>query len=241
MWGVGADDARTIPAFFEKVAGQRAVNFSELGWTAHQSLNELQRLLTEGERPERVVFYDGVNEVLAKCRSESSFFSHFKVQEIQAALRYRPDEIGYYLQPLLFLGRYLARKSGLRDEPASQGNYDCSTDPRKADLIAEALIDDWRLARHLVTSYGGSFHAFLQPVSFEGEARVDHLRVDETLRDQFRVVYPLIRAKMKQAGLGEDITGALDGDEYVYVDFCHLAPNGNQRIAREIARRVGEP
>jgi len=239
MWGVGADDAGTIPAFFEKATGQRAVNFAEIGWTAHQSLNELEMLIAEGERPERVVFYDGVNEVLAKCRSESNFFSHFKVQAIQAALQYRPDELGYYARPLLFLGRYLAENLGLSDEPGNEGHYDCSTDPRKADLIAEALIDDWDLARYLVTSYGGTFHAFLQPVSYQGGARVDRLPVENTIHDQFNAAYPVIRAKMKQAGLGEDITSVLDGDDYTYLDFCHLSPNGNQIVAREISRRVG--
>ena len=219
MWGVGADDAETIPAFFEKAAGRRAVNFAEIGWTAHQSLNQLEMLITEGERPESVVFYDGVNEVLAKCRSESGFFSHFKVPEFQAALQYQPNELGYYARPLLFLGRSLAVKLGFAEKPANDGNYDCSSDPRKADLIAEALIHDWELARYLVTSYRGTFHAFLQPVSFQGRARVDHIPVDSVLRDQFDAVYPRIRAKMKQAGLGEDITSVLDGDEYAYLDL----------------------
>jgi hypothetical protein len=187
------------------------------------------------------VFYDGANEVQVKCRVENDFFSHFKVQDIQAALQYKPNAIGYYARPLQRLGRTLGVWLGYADESDEEGGYDCGTDSRKASLVAQALIDDWALARQIVASYGGVFHAFLQPVSYWGEARVDHLPVDAALREQYLVVYPLIRARMEQAGLGEDLERVLDGEAYAYIDFCHLSPGGNQLVASEIARRVGAP
>jgi hypothetical protein len=36
-----------------------------------------------------------------------------------------------------------------------------------------------------------------------------------------------------------NLVRALDVDEYVYVDFCHLSPNGNRLIATQIAKLIG--
>jgi hypothetical protein len=35
-----------------------------------------------------------------------------------------------------------------------------------------------------------------------------------------------------------DLRHALDYDEYIYIDWCHLSPNGNEIIARQITEAV---
>ena len=58
---------------------------------------------------------------------------------------------------------------------------------------------------------------------------------------QYQAVYPLIRAKMKLRGIGIDLSGILDRDDYYYVDFCHLSPNGNRLVAEAIRKTVTTP
>jgi hypothetical protein len=69
MWGVGANDAGTIPSQFAALTKVHAENFAESGYIAHQSLVLLLQLLQAGHRPDLVVFLDGVNEVQAKCNT----------------------------------------------------------------------------------------------------------------------------------------------------------------------------
>ena len=56
------------------------------------------------------------------------------------------------------------------------------------------------------------------------------------MRSQFKAVYPLIERRMAEDGGFLNLVHALDIDGYVYVDFCHLSPNGNRLIAAQIAR-----
>jgi hypothetical protein len=228
MWGVGADDARTIPALFQRIAGGHVLNFGEFGWNAHQSLNQLMKLYTEGHRPNLVIFYDGFNDVRLKCRTGKDFWADEREARIREAVAYRPFEAGYFVQPLLYGAAQLRARTKGKDS-------DCDSDPRKAELVAEQLISDWKIAAMLVASYGGRFHAYLQPVVFFSRTRVDHLRPSQNLRRQFETVYRLVRQKTAGLEFFTDLTDVLDHDEYIYLDACHLSPNGNALVAARIA------
>jgi hypothetical protein len=240
MWGTGSNDEGTIPAYYQEMAKETAVNYGESGWTAHQSLNQLTKVMAEGRRPVNVVFYDGANEVVHKCRRENSFFSHSNEQRIQDALEYEPTDVGYYLRPVLAAARDVGEEIFDRERDG-QKFFDCDTNPEKAALIAEALIDDWAIAKYTAETKGARFFAFLQPVAFLSRTRVSHLKLDAELAKQFETVYPLIRAKMKERGIGLDISGILDGDEYFYIDFCHVSPNGNRVIAEGMRKAMTTP
>jgi hypothetical protein len=40
---------------------------------------------------------------------------------------------------------------------------------------------------------------------------------------------------MAEVGGFYDLVSILDGDEYFYIDECHLSPNGNRLVAARIA------
>ena len=100
-------------------------------------------------------------------------------------------------------------------------------------------MGDWQMAKHLVELYGGRFIGILQPVLYFSQTRVDHLLTTyPDLRAQFQAVYPLVERRMAEDGGFHNLVRALDVDEYVYVDFCHLSPNGNRLIAAQIAKLI---
>jgi hypothetical protein len=105
--------------------------------------------------------------------------------------------------------------------------------------VAEALIVDWQTARQITESNGSRFYAFLQPIAYLGTSPISQLRLDDDLGLQFRAVYPLIRAKMKEHGIGTDLSNILDRNEIYFIDFCHVSPNGNEVIAREMQKVIG--
>jgi hypothetical protein len=237
MWGTGALDDGTIPSQFAAVSGISSQNFGEIGYTAHQSLMLLVQLLQDGHRPDVVVFYDGVNEVVTKCRTEVTPYSDVEEANIDHLLKdseISPISFRHYFAPLQYVAGWI-KAEAMRSIAKS---YDCDSDPEKARKIAENLLLDWQMARRLVESFGGKFIGILQPVLFFSQTRLDRLsNFDEPLL-QFQTVYPLVEQRMAEDGGFRNLVHALDDDEYVYIDFCHLSPNGNRRIAARIAKFV---
>jgi hypothetical protein len=240
MWGHGSNDEGTIPSQFAAATGIHAENFGEDGWVAHQSLMLLIQLLQAGHRPDVVVFYDGVNDARAKCRRELTPDAHEKEYEFNRILQdsTRTDSFSHFLAPVFTLARKINSELGLGQR---DGSYDCHRNPQKSEVIAESLIADWRLAKQLVEAGGGKFVGILQPVVYFSHTRIDHLRLSAEEQLQYAAVYPLIRGKIAQSGEFHDLVSALDLDEYVYLDWCHVVPRGNLVLAKRIAELIAAP
>jgi lysophospholipase L1-like esterase len=239
MWGSGDYDADTIPSKFAARTGTAPDNFAEIGWTAHQGLLYLIQLLQDGRRPDLVVFMDGVNDVAAKCVIGHSPTSHGKETEFSGLVTGvdRPQSFAYMLRPVLRLSQRISQQiSGA----AGASPYDCDTNPAKAEMIAANLLSDWKLARQIVELYGGRFHGFLQPVAYFSRTNVAGLALSKQLGDQFSAVYPLVKQKLAADPAFHDLATVLDGEESVYLDFCHINAEGNMRVAQRIAEAVDD-
>jgi lysophospholipase L1-like esterase len=243
MWGTGVRDDGTIPSQFAAATGLWSENFGESGYTAHQSLVLLVQLLQDGHRPDVVVFYDGANEVSIKCRIELTPDSDGLEANINRLLDNPsppPITFAHYFAPLRDAAARMKAKLIRVVAPAVPEGFACDSNPEKATRIAENLVGDWQMAKLLVESYGGRFVGVLQPVSYFSQTRLDHLADDDDLvmRSQFRAVYPLVERRMAEDNRFHSMVHALDVDEYVYVDFCHLSPKGNGSIATGIAKFI---
>lgn len=243
-WGTGADDFSTIPSYVAKMMPEfRAINFGETGYVAHQSLNLFLRRFYEGFRPDVVVFYDGVNDVWNKCRREMTPYSHSREYEMQLILKEgspdNPKSLMFTIQPLRNLAEKVARilKARNRDVPSY---YDCDENPEKAEQVARMLLWDWKVMKMLVNSYGGDFISILQPHAYVSKTKLDHLELSKPLGKQYAAVYPKIVELLDTEFVDlkpdfVDLRTALDTEEYVYIDWCHLSPNGNEMIASHIS------
>jgi lysophospholipase L1-like esterase len=233
MWGIGSPDADTIPSWFARINKIHAENFGEDGWVAHQSLSLLIQLLQAGHRPDLVVFYDGVNDALQKCRSElPTPDAHERELEFDDVLRRKPDSFAHFIAPIQMLALRVNDQLGLIQRAAW---YDCDRNPQKAAAIADSLIEDWRLAKRLVEETGGKFVGILQPVAYLSRTRLDQLRLSKADEQQYGAVYPVIREKVARGGEFHDLSTALDIDEHLYVDWAHLPPKGNRIMAQKIS------
>jgi hypothetical protein len=236
----------------------------ESAYRAHQSLNYLIRRLSDGDRFDVVIFYDGVNEVSAGCRTELSVYSHFQEGYFRSRLE-RQTEVNTaehprfqtLVEPILYVTRAIGARIGSHISPLtstvgpkseSPDFYNCHVDQPKAQKLADFLIMDWLIAAKTVEMYGGKFLAVLQPVSYLSRTKLHHIDIDSehpNLRHAYETVYPRIRNAaldgVKEKGLNFiDLSSALDVDDWVYVDFCHLSPNGNQIIANILADKVSQ-
>jgi hypothetical protein len=243
MWGSGSDDERTIPSAFAKAHPQyRAINFSETAHTAHQNLNALVQVLAGGLQPDVVVFYNGSSEI-NKCRLGLSAFSTTDEPEIRQL--FEREHQGFRsiagLWSVFYPAQVFSQRLRRSLEARLHGGlerHDCVADPGKAEAIARTLLWDWLTAKRLVEGYGGRFIAALQPVAYFSQTRVDHIHLDEHLREQYRAVYSnygrLIHDLPALQNNFLDLRGAFDRDEYIYIDADHAGPNGNAIIAAAI-------
>jgi lysophospholipase L1-like esterase len=241
IWGTGSDDANTIPSLYSKFSGLHTENFAESGYSSHQSLMMLIRLLQDGHKPQLVVFYDGANDIPQKCNSQSSPHVHAAENRIASTMREASNasySFTFLFSPFLKLAKSLAR--GVFGESDKSLWYDCSTNLSKAEKVADNLLNDWRMAALLTESYGGKFLGILQPIAYTSKTRLSHLSLMESRGNQYDAVYPIVQRKMTGDKRFVDLTDLLDRDEYLYIDYCHLSPNGNRIMAHAIHEAVSE-
>lgn len=252
MWGEGADDSGTIPSRFAALQGgaYEVLNFGESAYNAFQSYLFLKQNLLAGVRPQLIVSYDGVNEVHGRCRAGNDVFGHGREHQIRDAMRNRdrpgiddsPLRLGVFVSPLR---EFIARTAAwTQDRQADGFGYVCHEDQQRSRAVAQALLDSWLTLKKTADMYGAKFMAILQPVAYVGAPQTAHLSLDPVLAAEYAAVYPLIGALLTGPAYRElhghvlDLTGAFDGEEHIYIDFCHVSPNGNAIIAEQIDRYV---
>jgi len=83
----------------------------------------------------------------------------------------------------------------------------------------------------------------MQPASYIGNPRLDHLTLNQELGENFQFVYDEVKRLMAERNHPWfiDMTNAFDGDQYIYIDFCHVTANGNEIIAERINQILEQP
>jgi lysophospholipase L1-like esterase len=241
MWGSGVADDETIPAAFNDLHPDlRVVNHGESGFTSRQSVSQLVNLVNSGEPMDLVVFYDGNNDVGSFCQEEVGINSHTRAKKLQRLVRpffQTVNDLTGSLQELLSGKAVNKWLRGPGPHPTR-----CHTDPAYARRVAEVMVNDWKIARAIAREGGADFVAILQPVASLGSPRRDHLNPDEySAEKEQNVVYPIVRQILAEQGIdwAYDFTDVFDGDEYVYLDECHVSENGSRKVAERLESVVG--
>lgn len=241
MWGSGVADEETIPARFNQLHPElRVVNHAESGFTSRQNVAELVNLVNQGEPMDLVVFYDGNNDVGTFCQEEVGINSHTRAAKLARLVRPVSqvwNDLTGSLQELLSGKAVNKWLNGPGPHPTR-----CHTDPAYARRVAETMVNDWRIGRAIAREGGADFVAILQPVASLGAPRRDHLQPSEySPRKEQNVVYPIVREILAEQGIDwvHDFTDVFDGDEYLYIDECHVSEAGSRRVAERLDAIVG--
>ncbi len=243
LWGEGSDDARTIPAYFQHMnPGRRVFNHGQLAYNSRQNLENLINLLSQEDSIGTVIFYDGVNDAAFLCPREITVPGHRLVPSFQKRIYGDNIDFAFIFLDNLFLGNIKRLISKLTYSDQSSEAYNCFENDEKINLIAEGIVRNWEMANTLVTNSGGRFIAILQPVAFVGNPKLDHLHLDQALGRNIEVVYKAIQEKIKKKNYNWiiDLSDKFDNDQYIYIDFCHVSPNGNNIIAKSVSDFMNE-
>jgi len=244
MWGEGADDKHTIPALFNAMRPEyHVVNHGQLAYNTRQELDELISIYTRDERADVVIFYDGVNDAAFLCPTEiAELPAHRLVPMYREKLYTGKSAIVKGLVYEIFIDNIMAVIRNISHNPSANSPYDCVSNPAKAEAIAEMMMRHWEMAHDLVTARDGVFLAVLQPAAYIGSPRTDHLELDEDLGANFHAIYDRLKTKIAERNHPWiiDLSQQFNGDEYIFIDFCHVSPNGNAIIARQIADVISD-
>jgi hypothetical protein len=236
VWGTGVDDDSTIPATFDEITDDfEVVNFGEAGWTSRQSLAQLINLINQGEAPDIVVFYSGVNDVTILCNLHygKGFNAHHEAPKLRRLVLESQSRSYLYRNFVVPAVDTLKRVTGWGK---LERIHACDKDPERAATVARTLFSNWQMAQTLVASYGGRFFAFLQPVAGFGSPKIDYLDLDPANLAQYPPVYNEMQILIAESGEGWvwDISDSFDGDRPLYMDSAHVIRAGNALAATRI-------
>jgi hypothetical protein len=240
MWGEGSDDEHTIPALFNTLNPAFEVyNHGQLAYNTRQELDDLISVYSRNKKTDIVIFYDGVNEAAFLCpKVIQELPTHRLVPMYREKLYTGRSAIVKDLVLAIFVEDILKVIQKITDRPdPSNSLYDCEDNPAKAEDVAEMMMKNWEMANEIVTRRNGQFIAILQPAAYIGNPRTDHLELDEELGKNFLEIYKRLKQKIAERNHPwiVDLSTRFDNEEYIFIDFCHVSPNGNQIIAREIS------
>lgn len=257
-WGMGVNDENTYPSIFAERLNTYVTNFGETGYVARQSLALLTNFLVNNSMldlsGQHIVFYDGVNDVAHRCRSEINGLGTGREQQIRSILSknlFQKYSFEKSFEQLTQFMQAITRRLGIVNASNLVNNtYACSLDPIRAEEVAKTLVETWQVTSDIVKERGGRFTAILQPVAFIGSPNIGNLDLltgnnniknDILLGMQYETVYPLIRHFAASANIDFiDMSSVYDNCDNCYIDFCHVGPQAHQLLVDSLTKSINK-
>ncbi len=250
MWGTGAPDDKTIPALLQALLGPGydVYNYGETAYVSTQELNYLLYQLARGHVPDIVIFYDGVNDGYAGAYSPAIPRDPHNLRLRNAEDRNLFLEVfekSNYKRLSDFIGRLIRRLSRPSDPSRRHQDWDAQIAPaiaRNSQGVVDTYEANIKQIKALAREYGFEAYFFWQPNLFSlTRTTLNAYEQDvidassQVLIESQRQVYEAAKRRFSNRE-GEHIyfLGNLFDhvDEPIYIDWHHVGPNGNARLAR---------
>lgn len=247
IWGSGLSDDYTIPSFFSQISKRKSYNYGETAFIARQSLAYLNDLYINKEvdnsKRNIIIFNDGANDIMLRCRTYVKKLETHRQKQIRSRLDGGDQSslnFNHLLKPFIDLMTEFKNKAYLMYK-SDLDTYDCDKNIEKAELIAQTLIDTWIQANKIAESNDDDFIAVLQPIIYLGSAKSEHLvevmdLETDYIKKQFESVYPIVIQKISKLDNFNfiDFTSIYDHDSFMYIDCCHVGPEGSKLYAKKL-------
>jgi len=263
-WGVGARDDSTIPSFLARKLKENGIecdviNFGESGYVSTQEVITLIRQLQQGNIPDVVIFYDGVNDMYSAYQQR---LAGLPQNEFHRAQEFNLTQARNYrtLRTLFIRGtvdnlamtrlaRNLRRRLGVAGQGDGAVAYWRATDNSMAgreSLLREVLSvyeGNMRMVKVLGEAYGFETFFYWQPTIFDKEHRTAY---EETQRRSVEGLQPFCRGvctlvcsgniPAEHEGVFHDLSGIFaQVRQPVFIDWCHVSEWGNEVVAERMA------
>ncbi len=259
LWGVAARDDFTIPSLVSKkltshvTTGVWVTNFGQIGYVTTQEVITLMLELQRGNLPDIVVFYDGVNDIIAAWQSGVAGVPQNEINRV--AEFNSPRDLG----PIILRRLALYRLSQLivrsfRERFGSPPGRSTAPDKALANAVINVYLRNVSLVNALGSRYGFKAVFFWQPTAFTKRmltqeerdllerrlVRIGRLRGSllAPFFDQVSKVFDQrLSGRKLENGNIYDLSAVLDEEVgTVFIDPFHVMESGNDRIATAMAQ-----
>lgn len=266
LFGTNVANNETIPSHVAKLLNTNASVYTvtNFGVSAYNSTQELASLfiqLKQGNIPDMVIFYDGINDFYSRylytftpnnqtiyediIRAKLGDIWRFHTQRnnqslldapyLAEALESLAPRIKIIDYPLLFYRR-LGGKGKDTHDTLIKFNGDASL----PDDVTKIYAENVTMVRNLSKIYGFKTLFIWQPSIATKKLTDDETEVINS-KTEPAVLYKEITKKIIDLELPDffDASGIfLNEDQPVYLDFAHVSPEGNKMIAEYITPRI---
>jgi len=253
IWGWGAPDWGTIPAYLQAELQARedrpvcVINFGENAYISTQSRIQLELMLETGNVPDAVIFYDGVNEVLAASQTGQPIL-HQNYAEIMNRFQNPQPPLISWFQSLnsVQLLQQVMLQTGVSGNKGN-AHHPVDTD-QLAKAIAQAYLNHCKIVSALAETYEFDAYFFWQPYILIGDKPLTNeeqsmmteldwvLVMDPELIALFTATYKRIESAAPTHQNLYYIAPVFDGVEsQLWIDtWGHVTPEGNRLIAQKM-------
>lgn len=255
VWGTGVRDDFTIPSFIsrilslEKGLNVEVINFGQSGYVTTQEIIALLRLLQNGQIPDLVIFYDGINDSFSAFQSreagipQNEFNRYAEFNSGRSILLSARNLIvnSATLRGMKGFMNRLKRKR-IIDESMSLSNNTSNFNKLLYDKVVEVYQANIRYANQIAREFKFKTLFYWQPTVFtKGDNKSSYENVQELtrfeVRDEFLRVNKII-GKITHSNFTDLSNIFKDYKEPLYVDEFHLGEKGNELIARYMVQDI---
>jgi lysophospholipase L1-like esterase len=262
MWGTGVRDDATLPSIVARrltAAGLdvEVSNYGQIGYVSTQEVLLLYQLLRDGERPDLVVFYDGINDGYAAYQSRIAGLSQnefARVKEFDLLVSaHRRSELYIGAASSILMHSYIARLGRILDRrpvnalqagPPKVVAYLAPADYEQPALLRQQVISDYLFNKRVVELLGKEFGFrtifYWQPMIYNKNklSTYEFGQLGDAERRDFMMGIYKLMAEDKPHGVN-DISGIFrDHEGLIFIDTWHPNEVGDQIIANRMAEDI---
>ncbi|OQX76588.1 MAG: hypothetical protein B6D61_08585 [Bacteroidetes bacterium 4484_249] len=252
MWGTGVRDKQTIASQLGRLLSENGhnvdiVNFGESGYVSTQEVIELSLQLQQGNIPDMVIFYDGVNDIFSTYQQGGAGIpqNEFNRKDEFNALRSKKKSIMVFLKSLKSLTTIRFITEFTQSDKTPIVSYTDS----EAGFLAQNTIDRYneniRIVYALAEEYGFDIVFYWQPAIFSKTNLSDYEKQEAEKVDYIESFVKAVNGKMikQEVHIGPlnfyDISDIfLHENKAVFIDYCHISEYGNSVIAKRMEKDV---
>lgn len=263
MWGVFSSDNQTIPSYIAQKLNSpnprfTIANYAQIAYNSNQELIYFTLLLKEGKIPDVAIFYDGCNDLFVNQVSgkQTTMLYEDRIKGLlgnmwrfsgpdlvinqsllngnlfRDAIRYIPKYIKLIHYPYMFLTRIFQKTTNTAD--TVENNFTEAVPER----IANTYIQNAFMIEALSRAYNFRYLLVWQPTIFTKATKSTDEKTLLTYDKMHpEILYPIATRRLREKKLKNfyDLTSVFDStDQSVFIDECHVTPQGNQIIAEKI-------
>jgi hypothetical protein len=263
-WGHGVRDENTLPSWLAKVAEEHGEvwdvrNYAESGWVNWQGIVYLLQKLADGERPDVVIFYSGVNELrsarywptvrrpLWNADTYPTAMSEWVLQKDRPVFR----TWDYYRKSSLFFGYLTGYRDGALPLPSADSNAivrlvqgDYLADKAVVENLGRAYgfrtVFAWQVtvaAKEHLTAQERRYAGWLSDAGGSSPA-LDWWAMPKDTHDLYQAIGRHVTAQPAVADLTDAFAGVTST---AFIDWMHPTESGNEHVGRALHRWITTP